>query len=87
MRRYLTSGVGFNRLPFLSWTSMQCSPFTGTSPFSRHPQGDPRRFVPGTTMRRLCICPILANQRNALAGATGELLEKFYKSLSGAGRL
>jgi len=33
------------------------------------------------TIRRLCICSVQANQRNALASAVGELLEKFSKSL------
>ena len=33
------------------------------------------------TIGCLCVCPVLANQRNALAGALGELLEKFSESL------
>ena len=33
------------------------------------------------TIGRLCVCPVLANQRNALAGALGELLEEFSESL------
>lgn len=37
------------------------------------------------TIRRLCVCPVLANQRNALAGTLGELLEKFPESLVESG--
>ncbi|HEY6264681.1 MAG TPA: hypothetical protein VIW93_07755 [Candidatus Acidoferrum sp.] len=33
------------------------------------------------TIGCFCVCPVLANQRNALAGALGELLEKFSESL------
>ena len=33
------------------------------------------------TIGCLCVCPVLANQRNALAGGLGELLEKFSESL------
>lgn len=33
------------------------------------------------TIRRFCVCPVLANQRNALVSAIGKLLEKFSKSL------
>ena len=33
------------------------------------------------TIGCLCVCPVLANQRNALAGTLGELLEKFSESL------
>jgi hypothetical protein len=33
------------------------------------------------TPRCLCICQVLANQRDALAGAIGELPEEFSKSL------
>src|SRR5580704_19259068 len=32
------------------------------------------------TIGRLCICPVLANPRNALTGALGELLEEFSES-------
>jgi hypothetical protein len=30
---------------------------------------------------RLCVCPVVANQRNALTGALGELLEESSESL------
>jgi len=33
------------------------------------------------TISCLCVCPVLANQGNALAGALGELLEKLSESL------
>src|SRR5580658_7314572 len=33
------------------------------------------------TVRCFCVCPVLANQRNALPGALGELFEKFSKAL------
>jgi hypothetical protein len=33
------------------------------------------------TVGRLCVCPVLTNPRNALAGTLGELLEKFSESL------
>jgi len=33
------------------------------------------------TIGCLCVCPVLANQGNALAGALGELLEKLSESL------
>ena len=32
-------------------------------------------------IRRLCVCPVLANQRNALASALGKLLEKYSEPL------
>ena len=33
------------------------------------------------TVRCFCVCPVLANQRNALAGTLGGLLEEFSKAL------
>jgi hypothetical protein len=33
------------------------------------------------TVRCFCVCPVLANLRNALAGNLGELLEEFSKAL------
>ena len=33
------------------------------------------------TIGRLCVCPVLTNQRNALTGALGELLEELSESL------
>jgi len=36
--------------------------------------------VVGEKTIRLCVRPVLANQKNALAGALGELLEKLSKS-------